>query len=51
MTSKEKIRKALKLVEDVLLEGDLQDDFNKLEEVVDNLEEVLKDNDGRKRNV
>ena len=51
MTSKEKLRKALKLVEDVLLEGDLQDDFNKLEEVVDNIEEVLKDNDGRKRNV
>jgi len=48
MTSKEKLRKALKLVEDVLLEGDLQDDFNKLEEVVDNIEEVLKDNDGRK---
>lgn len=41
MTSKSKLKKALSLIEDVLLEGDIVDDNDALEEVVNLLEDVI----------
>jgi hypothetical protein len=41
MTSKSKLKKALQLIEDVLLEGDIVDDNDALEEVVNLLEDVI----------
>ena len=41
MTSKSKLKKALSLIEDVLLEGDIVDDNDALEEVVTLLEDVI----------
>ena len=42
MTSKQKLKKALALIEEVLEEGDLYD--NGLDEVVDTIEEIIEIN-------
>lgn len=44
MTSKAKLKKALQLIEDVLMEGDLETGEEELEEIVTSLEDIIESN-------
>ena len=46
---KRRLRRVKNLLEKVLLNGYLNDEFNQIEEALNDVEEVLKANDGRKK--